>query len=86
MAELRHCPFCGAEIRIVVCDDEGNIHTDDYEQDPWSGLGYLLYHDITDDCAESCPIAKHEGEGVMGTQIYDSRKEAIEAWNRRTNK
>ena len=24
--ELLPCPFCGSEIRIVVCDDEGNIH------------------------------------------------------------
>ena len=81
--ELKPCPFCGATIRIMVCDDEGNTHNDDYENDPWSGLGYQLYHDIADDPTEKCPIAKHKGEGVMGIWIYDTREEAIEAWNRR---
>lgn len=83
MSDLRPCPFCGNKIRIVVCDDEGNIHDAEYEHDAWSGLGYMLYHDITDDPKEKCPIAKHEYEGVMGIFIYDTRGEAIEAWNRR---
>lgn len=81
--KLRECPFCGAKIRIVVCDDEGNTHNDDYENDPWSGLGYQLYHDVDDVPDEKCPIARHRGEGIMGIWIYDSREEAAEAWNRR---
>lgn len=80
---LKPCPFCGSKIRIVVCDDEGNIHDDDYENDPWSGLAYMLYHDIEDDSKQECPIAGHIGEGVMGIYSYDTREEAIEAWNRR---
>jgi len=83
--KLKPCPFCGSGIRIFVCDDEGNLHTNDYEKDPWSGLGYKLYHDITDDPTEKCPIAQHEGEGEMGIWIYNTREEAIEAWNRRTS-
>ena len=83
MAELKPCPFCGAKIRIVVCDDEGNLHCDEYEENPWSGLGYRLYHDIADDPTEKCPIAGHEAEGEMGIWIYDTREKAIEAWNRR---
>lgn len=83
MVELKPCPFCGCEIKIIVCDDEGNEHGADYEQDPWSGLGYMLYHDITDDPEEKCPIARHQYEGVMGVFIYDTREEAAEAWNRR---
>ena len=82
-AKLKSCPFCGSKIRIVVCDDEGNTHDDNYVNDPWSGLGYQLYHDITDDSNNQCPIARHEGEGIMGVWIYDSKEEAIEAWNRR---
>ncbi len=45
----------------------------------------MLYHDITDDPTEKCPIAGHEGEGVMGIHIYDTREEAAEAWNRRVD-
>lgn len=77
------CPFCGGNVRIVVCDDEGNLHDDEYEQDPWSGLGYLLCHS-TDDAIDNngigCPIAKYPGEENMGTYIYESPDEAIEAW------
>ncbi len=84
--ELKPCPFCGGKICIVVCDDEGNIHGDEYEYDPWSGLGYRLYHDLRD-VPESvmCPIAKHEYEGEMGVWIYNTREGAIEAWNRRAD-
>lgn len=83
--QLKPCPFCGSNIRIVVCDDEGNIHDTDYEKDAWSGLGYKLYHEITDDPEQECPIAKHEGEGEIGIWIYDTKEEAIDAWNRRAN-
>lgn len=81
--ELLPCPFCGSEIRIVVCDDEGNIREDNYEKNPWSGLGYRLYHDVADCKNANCPIAGHEGNGEMGIWIYDTREDAIEAWNRR---
>ncbi len=84
--KLLSCPFCGGKVRILVCDDEGNIHNDEYENDPWSGLGYRLYHDIDDDPTGECPIAGNEGEGTMGVWIYDTREEAIETWNRRADK
>lgn len=82
--KLKPCPFCGSEIRVICTDDEGNLHDEDYERNPWSGLGYVLYHDITDVVDENCPIAKHECEGMMGIWIYDTKEEAIEAWNNRT--
>lgn len=81
--KLKPCPFCGSDIRIICTDDEGNLHDEDYERNPWSGLGYKLYHDITDVEDENCPIARHEGEGEMGVWIYDTKEEAIEAWNKR---
>lgn len=82
---LKTCPFCGAKISVVICDDEGNIHDEEYEKAPWSGLGYRLYHDIADDPTGSCPIAGYEGEGLLGIWLYDTRNEAIDAWNRRKN-
>ncbi len=75
------CPFCGREVRIVVCDDEGNIHPDEYEDDPWSGLGYMLVHEEAD--GVQCPIATEPDE-PLGRLIYDSREEAADTWNKRT--
>lgn len=74
------CPFCGREVRIVVCDDEGNIHPDEYEDDPWSGLGFMLVHEEEDGI--DCPIATEQGE-TLGHLIYDSREEAIYIWGKR---
>lgn len=80
--KLLPCPFCGGKTKIAVCDSEGNLRDDDYEQNPWSGLGYQLIHTIEEN--EGCPIAKYDCDGAeMGVYIYDSKEEAIEAWNRR---
>lgn len=81
---LRPCPFCGKAPWILVCDNEGNIHEDDYENDPWSGLSYAISHEADfskgDDAV--CPIATFKGE-IVGTQLYDSVDELVERWNRR---
>ena len=38
MDKLKPCPFCGAKIKIVICDDEGNIHDTEYEKN--LGVGW----------------------------------------------
>lgn len=82
--KLKPCPFCGNKIKLIVCDDEGNIHYETgYENNPWSGIGYKLCHEIDDDPNQDCPIAGYKGQGEMGIYIYDTREDAIEAWNKR---
>lgn len=75
------CPFCGKKVKVLVCDDEGNIHSNEYANDPWSGLGFMLAHEESKDVI--CPIATERG-GTLGRLIYDSREEAIKAWDIRT--
>lgn len=83
MNKLKPCPFCNGIVRIVICDDEGNYpKSPDYEDDPCSGLGYLLCHS-TEDANGECPIAGHPGEDNLGITIYDTIEEATNAWNKR---
>lgn len=81
---LKPCPFCGKIPMIYVCDDEGNIKNDDYENHPWSGLSYAICHeyDETENNTQICPIAAFERE-IIGTQLYDSIDELVERWNKR---
>ncbi len=75
---LAPCPFCGGKVKLVVCDHEGNIHDDDYENDPWSGLSYAIDHDVNSN--PDCPIA-HDPSEFLGRYLYDTREEAITTWN-----
>lgn len=82
MKDMLVCPFCGGFVRIVVCDEEGNIRTEEYENDPWSGLGYQLMHERKDvPKGRKCPISTLDGdEQCLGAYIYDSRDEAYNRW------
>ena len=85
MDKLKSCPFCGGSAKIVLCDDEGNLHDKDYAQRPYSGVGFMIRH--THEENPQCPIAIYEVDGgiVSGVYIYDTKEQAAEAWNRRVN-
>lgn len=78
-AELKPCPFCGGTIDgFEIRDDEGNLHDEDYERNPYSGLHYRIIHDKT--ASPNCP-ARNEEDTV--TSQHDSKEDAIAAWNHR---
>ena len=77
MSKLLPCPFCGGMTKVVQCDDEGNVRGEEYESNPWSGLGYRIVHESDD-----CPIYTCEDGYNL---IYDSREEAENHWNSRAN-
>ena len=81
---LKPCPFCGKVPTIYVCDCEGNIHNDDYADDPYSGLFYAICHEYDNNESNNkiCPIATFRGE-IIGTQLYETIDELVERWNRR---
>ena len=79
---LLPCPFCGVVPEIAICDDEGNIHDEEYAKNPYSGLHYEIIHHTEQPGAENCPIACHnDGFDGLGTQLYDSIDELLCAWN-----
>lgn len=80
--KLKPCPFCGGKAVIQIRDDEGNLHDEEYEKTPWSGLSYTIGHYHEDN--HDCPIASYQIDGgQMGVHLYATKEEAIKAWNRR---
>lgn len=76
------CPFCGGTAEISISDGEGNQRDEEYENSPRSGLSYQIKHDH--ETNKGCPIANFEVDGgTLGVYLYDSREEAINAWNTR---
>lgn len=92
------CCFCGATPHIMVCDDEGNDHTDekDYEKNPWSGLKYSIEHTVDTPWKKGegdipnkkeCPLATYMGDGRnVGMMQSTTRKEAVAWWNAQMRK
>lgn len=83
--KLRPCPFCGVVPKIYICDDEGNIHDENYLHDSYSGLSFGIEHTIEQKGAENCPIATYEDEKI-GVMLFDSVDELAECWNKRIKK
>lgn len=79
MKNPKPCPFCGGTVKIVIMDDEFNVHNSNYEKTPWYGLQYGLSHSEEEN--PGCPIANVDE--ILGVYGYDTREEAIGAWNRR---
>lgn len=52
MIKPKPCPFCGGKIAVVICDDEGNLHDDDYLFNPysheWLSKSWQYEHQIFD--------------------------------------
>ena len=75
------CPFCKEKPKIVFSDDEGNWKDQDseeYLQDPWSGLCFSICHEN-----KYCPIEPAEIDmGRVYAGCYDTPEEAVEDWNK----
>lgn len=80
--KLRPCPFCGGEAKLQLTDDEGNFKDESYLENPYSGVGYVIMHDISNSTSY-CPIAT-DSDSSQGSYIYASKEAAINAWNGRT--
>ena len=69
MKELKPCPFCGCEVEAV-----------DSHFAPWVRSGYFgIIGNHSEECVFNLLSCKFFYES------YDSKEEAIKAWNRRAN-
>ena len=79
MHKKMECPICKKKVLFVgVHDDKGNFHGlvgCEYENDPWSGLSYALYHDGWGDC----PLCTDGAYTTMGGILFDTAENAISA-------
>lgn len=69
MAELKPCPFCGGEAKVMVCDGSGAYYTD---------IGTEIYRGRgMTNCLVICRKCR------VRTQAYLTRRGVFNAWNRR---
>lgn len=71
MTELKPCPFCGGEAKVMVCDGSSTYCTDIGTE---QFMGRKMSH-----CLVRC-----ERCGVK-TKAYLTRRGVFNAWNRRVN-
>lgn len=79
--KLAVCPFCKRKIKIGIFDDEGNLHGNGYEMNPWNGLQFGIMHSHDD--SPDCPIVTSENDEPIGDWLYPSREVLAAAWNTR---
>lgn len=75
--KLKPCPFCGEIPKILICDEEGNVHNEEYINHPYSGLSFALTHTNYE-----CPVGVEEDE-ILGCVLYETIDELEKAWNNR---
>lgn len=81
--ELDPCPFCGGEARIQLCDEEGNWRNEEYLENPYTGIGYVIVHDSIM-AKRNCPISTNPDDDMgLGEVVYDTEESAADAWNGR---
>lgn len=74
------CPFCGGKFHILLCDEEGNPHNDNYLKDPYNGVYYYIAHSRYDVPKNAkCPIAQEDYLEPIGNCLYETKEEALEA-------
>lgn len=75
MDRLKPCQFCGGEARLQFYEGE----KDNEDDSTWGNPGWIIYHEAEEN--PDCPISDYAG---IGTWIYETKEDAMEAWNRRT--
>ena len=79
--EVLMCPFCGGELYIQTCDEEGEFQTDEYLKNSDSDVWYCMIHSEIDvPNGKECPIATEFEDESAGEYIYDSKEEMIMAF------
>lgn len=85
-----NCPFCNGKVKIGIYDDEGNLHNEEYEKNPYSGLWYAIQHFYRDvpKRLEGCFLASWDStfyEEHIGRR-FATKEGLLKYWNMRSLK